>query len=84
MDAKSLLTEYFSDFENLLGSENKYDVKIRVGEEPNVNEFHAHSSILSARCSFFKDSLSDTSKENGYYVLVKANISDLVFKIILK
>lgn len=83
MDA-TLLAEFFNNLEKLLDSEENYDVIIHVGVGTNAKEIHAHSSILSTRCSFFKNTLSDATKENGYYVLKKSNFNELVIRTILK
>ena len=63
-----------------------YDVKIIIGEEPNIKEFKAHSVILSSRSTYFKTALSSrwARKENGIIIFNKPNISPLVFEILLK
>ena len=82
-----LLTKYLKNFEKLLESDNNnYDVKIFIHQEEKiVIEFRAHSLILCAQSPFFKNVLSNSSKEDdGYYVINKSNISELAFKTILK
>ena len=67
-------------------SKNDYDVKIIIGEEPNIKEFKAHSVILSSKSTYFKTALSSrwARKENGIIIFNKPNISPLVFEILLK
>ena len=81
---KTLITSHFSNNKILLNSEKGYDVKIRIGVEFDVKELHAHSSILCAQCPFFRDALTDLTKENGYYIIRISNISERIFKPILK
>ncbi|GBB84420.1 hypothetical protein RclHR1_01100012 [Rhizophagus clarus] len=63
-----------------------YDVKIIVGEEPNIKEFKAHSIILSSRSIYFRNALSPrwANKEDGVIIYNKPNISPLVFEILIK
>ena len=75
---------YFNENERLLNTEDFYDVKIYLGVEPNIKEVHAHASIISAHCPFFSNVLSDATKENGYYIIKKDNISEKLFNPILK
>ena len=77
-------TKYFNENERLLYTEEFYDVKIYVGVEPNVKEFHAHSSIICAHCPFFRNTLINAKKENGFYIVEKKNIDESAFKTILK
>ena len=63
---------------------NDYDVKIIVGEKPNIKEFKAHSRILSSRSTYFKNALSAREEEDGIIILYKPNISPLVFEVLLK
>ncbi|RHZ85962.1 hypothetical protein Glove_58g82 [Diversispora epigaea] len=74
------------DFSNLLENSEGYNVKIIAGEEPNVKEFKAHSSILSNRSAYFKSALSSrwARVENGITIFNKPNISPLVFEVLLK
>ena len=76
--------KYFNENERLLNTEDFYDVKIYIGVEPNIKEVHAHASIISAHCPFFSNVLSDATKENGYYIVKEAIISEKYFKPILK
>ena len=79
-----LLSEYFTHFETLLTSEDNFDVKIQIGTDSSKKEIHAHSSILRARCSYFKNALGTATKQNDYFVLKKQDISELLLKTILK
>ncbi|KAG9304778.1 hypothetical protein G9A89_016808 [Geosiphon pyriformis] len=51
-----------NDFGNLLDSQKFSDVKIVVGEAPNIRTFHAHSPILAARSPYFALALSKESE----------------------
>ena len=82
-----VITENLSkDLSNLLKNNDDYDVKIKVGKEPNVKEFKLHSLILSSRSVYFKRALSSqwAKKENGIIIFEKSNISPLVFEILVK
>ena len=79
----SILEKYLNKNEGLLNTKDYCDVKIYVGVGPNVKEFHAHAFIC-AYCPFFNNALSNATKENGYYIIKKANISEQIFKPILK
>ncbi|RHZ85953.1 hypothetical protein Glove_58g68 [Diversispora epigaea] len=74
------------DFSHLLENPEGYNVKIIVGEEPNVKEFKAHSLILTNRSAYFKSALSSqwAKVENGITIFNKPNISPLVFEVLLK
>ncbi|CAB4389984.1 unnamed protein product [Rhizophagus irregularis] len=63
-----------------------YDVKIIVGKEPNIEEFKAHSTILSSKSIYFKNALSSrwVKKEDGIIIFYKPNISPLVFEVLIK
>ena len=80
----TILEKYLNENERLLNTEDYYDVKIHVGVEPNAKEFHAHASIICTHCPFFNNALNNTKKENGYYIIEKANISEQVFKPVLR
>ena len=75
-----------ADFSNLLENSEDYNVKIIVGEEPNIKEFKAHSLILSSRSIYFKSALSSqwAKKEGGIIIFNKPNISPSVFEILIK
>jgi len=80
----SILEKYMNRNERLLNTENYYDVKIYVGVKPNIKEFHAHASIICTHCPFFSNALNNATKENGYYIVKKENISEQIFKPILR
>ena len=75
-----------SDFSNLLKNNNDYNVKIKVGKEPNIKEFKLHSLILSSRSNYFKTALSSrwAKEENGIINFEKPNISPLVFEVLVE
>ncbi|RIB25374.1 hypothetical protein C2G38_2166116 [Gigaspora rosea] len=72
-------------FSNLLENPKDFDVKIKVGERPNIKEFKAHSIILIAKSNYFKAALSSrwATKENGIITFDKPNISPPVFEILI-
>ncbi|KAG9294325.1 hypothetical protein G9A89_001830 [Geosiphon pyriformis] len=74
------------DFGNLLDSQNLSDVKIVVGEAPNIRTFHAHTQILAARSPYFAVALSSNwvKRENNAIIFAKPNISPKIFEIILR
>ncbi|CAG8474068.1 2314_t:CDS:2 [Acaulospora morrowiae] len=74
------------DFEKLFENHEDYNVKIIVGEEPNVKEFKAHKFILTSRSDYFKSALSLRWErvENGINIFKKPNISPSVFETLLK
>ena len=80
----TILEKYLNENERLLNTEDYYDVKIHIGVETNTKEFHAHASIICTHCPFFNNALNNARKENGYYIIKKANISEQVFKPILR
>jgi len=84
MDNETLITSHFNNNKKLLDTEENYDVKIQIGVEFDVKELHAHSSILYIQCPFFRNALTNLTKENGYYILQISNISERIFKPILK
>ncbi|CAI2162777.1 13432_t:CDS:2 [Funneliformis geosporum] len=71
---------------NLLENPNGFNVKVKVGDVPNVKEFRAHSIILCARTNNFYKAFSAHSAryEDGVITFMKPSISPLVFEIILK
>ncbi|RIA95262.1 hypothetical protein C1645_734229 [Glomus cerebriforme] len=75
-----------NDFSNLLKDPSNYDVKIRVGKEPNIEEFKAHSIILVARSVYFEKTLSPqwAKKEGAYFISNQPNISPSIFNILIK
>ncbi|KAG9298446.1 hypothetical protein G9A89_008710 [Geosiphon pyriformis] len=74
------------DFGNLLDSQNFSDVRIVVGEAPNIRVFQAHSQILAARSPYFAVALSSNGvkRENNTIIFDKPNISPKIFEIILR
>jgi len=80
------LAELSSDYEKLFETEIGYDVIIYAGEEPNVKEIHAHSSILSIRSKYFRSAFSNewAEKKDEKLIFRKPNISPRLFDIILR
>ncbi|KAF0414546.1 serine-enriched protein [Gigaspora margarita] len=77
--------EPIRNFSNLLENPKDFDVKIKVGETPNIKEFKAHSIVLSARSDYFKTALSSqwARIEDGIIIFDKPNISPKVFEILI-
>ena len=74
------------DLYSILNNADDFNVIIQVGENQDVKEFHAHSVILRARCSYFKSALSTDwiIKKNNMIIFNKPNITPTVFEMILK
>ncbi|KAG9305269.1 hypothetical protein G9A89_003353 [Geosiphon pyriformis] len=75
-----------NDFGNLFDSQKFSDVRIIVGEAPNIRTFQAHSQILAARSPYFAVALSGNwiKRENNTIIFAKPNISPNIFEIILR
>ena len=78
--------ELTNHLNNLLENDDRHNVVIEAGEEPNVNKFKAHYYILTMRSPYFRNALSSrwARKENGMYIFKKPNISPLTFDIVLR
>jgi hypothetical protein len=74
------------DFSLILSDADDYNVIIKVGENENTKEFHAHSVILRARSPYFKGALSSTwiTKKNDTIIFNKPNITPNIFDMILR
>ncbi|GBC10232.1 hypothetical protein RclHR1_09460005 [Rhizophagus clarus] len=74
-----------TDLSNLFKDTNNCDVKILVGNEPNIKEFKAHSLILSLRSIYFKRAFSAqcAKKDDGFFISNQPNISPTVFDILI-
>ncbi|CAB4377989.1 unnamed protein product [Rhizophagus irregularis] len=73
--------EVISDLERLL-TDDEYDVIIYAGENENVKEIHAHSSILRTRSQYFRTSFSE--KKDGKFIFKLPNIPPQLFEMILR
>src|ERR1700722_9893918 len=84
--SSKFLAELSNDYEKLFEEEIAYDVIIYAGEEPNIKEIHAHSSILSIRSKYFRAAFSNewADKKDGKFILRKPNFSPHLFNIILR
>lgn len=78
--------EVLNDFEKLLTTEIGYDVIIYAGENENMKEFHAHSSILCTRTQYFYTAFSNewAEKKDEKFIFKKPNVSPELFKVILR
>ena len=74
------------DLSLILNDADDFNVIIKVGENQNIKEFHAHSVILRARSLYFKNMFSNEliAKENNIFLFNKPNIAPNVFEMILK
>ncbi|CAG8464588.1 1872_t:CDS:2 [Ambispora gerdemannii] len=86
MTIEYFLSSLCEDFSRLLECSDDYNVKIKVGQEPDYRVFDAHSVILRARSSYFRAALSkDWAKSEGdKLVLLKPNISPKIFEVALR
>lgn len=75
--SQDILKLLFSD------SDGEFNVSILVGEFPE-RIFHAHSLILKARSTYFRDALMKTELVNSKYLLRKNDIAPEVFEPILR
>ncbi|KAG9299151.1 hypothetical protein G9A89_002522 [Geosiphon pyriformis] len=75
-----------NDFGNLFNSQKFSDIRIIVGEAPDIRTFYAHSQILAARSPYFAVALSSNwiKRENNIIIFPKPNISPKIFEIILR
>ena len=77
--------EVINDYENLLKTDEEYDVIIYAGENEEVKEIHAHSLILRTRSQYFRTAFSEeTVKKDGKYIIKKPNVPPQLFEIILR
>lgn len=85
MNCDSLI-RFSQNISKLIECANEYNVIIRVGKPPNVQEFKAHSLILRARSSYFHAALSsEWAKTHENIILFnKPNIKPETFDSILR
>ncbi|CAB4377831.1 unnamed protein product [Rhizophagus irregularis] len=76
------LQEVSNDFENLLETDEEYDVIIYAGENEDLKEIHAHSLVLRTRSQYFRKKWAE--KKDGKFIFKKPNISPKIFNIILR
>ncbi|CAI2178582.1 9930_t:CDS:2 [Funneliformis geosporum] len=80
------LTKLSQSFSQLLDETDDYDIIIRVGEDQDINVYHAHSIILKTRSPYFKRALSKNwiTKKNNMNIFNKPNISPRIFDMIIR
>jgi hypothetical protein len=86
-DNKSLSKLSQNLLEILDGDDEYYDIKIEVGNDPNVKIFRAHMVILNYRCSYFRKILSTNKKKNDEENLVHIKLPNIlpeIFQVILR
>jgi hypothetical protein len=78
--------EVANDLEKLLEDDKEYNVIIYAGENENIKEIRANSSILCSRSQYFRTAFSNewAEKKDGKYIFKKPNISPQLFEIILR
>ncbi|KAF0447971.1 BTB-domain-containing protein [Gigaspora margarita] len=74
------------DFTQLLNESNDYNIIIQAGKEPDFKEFKAHSIILCARSSYFKNIIYNklATNKSDPIVHLKTDISPNIFNVILR
>ncbi|EXX57224.1 hypothetical protein GLOIN_2v1769268 [Rhizophagus irregularis DAOM 181602=DAOM 197198] len=75
------------DLENLLETDEGYDVIIYAGENENETEIHAHSLILRTRSQYFRTAFFEETwimARDGKYIFKKPNVKPNFIKIILR
>ncbi|RIA96552.1 hypothetical protein C1645_815227 [Glomus cerebriforme] len=75
--------EIINNYKKLYETKEDYDMKIYVGEKPNIKEFHAHSFVLKTQSESFKKTFINKEKKEGYFIL-NSNHSPKVFEILLR
>ncbi|KAG9297437.1 hypothetical protein G9A89_020838 [Geosiphon pyriformis] len=75
-----------NDFGNLFNSQKFSDIRITVGEAPNITTFRAHSQILAARSPYFTVAFSNkwVKRDNNTIIFAKPNISTDIFEKIIR
>ncbi|CAG8456009.1 272_t:CDS:2 [Diversispora eburnea] len=86
MSYNKLLSSFSSKIGKLLeDDDDEYNIIIRVGEEPNIKHFKAHSIILRAISPYFRDTCKNVKKkEDNLFYIEKSNISPSIFEVILR
>jgi hypothetical protein len=74
------------NYSKILEDSDEYNVIIKIGQEPNLKTFNAHSIILRAQSPYFHRALSKEwrKEENGKILFEKPNVSPKIFDFILK
>ncbi|CAG8473854.1 42681_t:CDS:2, partial [Gigaspora margarita] len=70
MDTNVLLENLSAKLGNMLKNADDFNTIIRIGQDPNVQTFYAHSNILRALSPYFNKALSKdwVKKENEIYI----------------
>ncbi|RIB15561.1 ICP0-binding domain of ubiquitin-specific protease 7-domain-containing protein [Gigaspora rosea] len=84
-----MTTKFFDQLCNnltkLLENSDEHNVIIKVGQDPNIQAFKAHSIILNSRCLYFKDKLAAiTYNDNNMKIIDQTNVSIEIFDIIIR
>ena len=83
-------TQFFpklsQNYIEILDDNEYYDIKIEVGEDPNIKTFRAHTIILCYRSPYLRRTLVSNKKYNDDNLshLKLPNILPETFQIILK
>ncbi|GBB92184.1 hypothetical protein RclHR1_01980009 [Rhizophagus clarus] len=88
MSCQNLSDALIRDIGNLYTYDkaDDYNVKIQIGEDLKMETFKAHSVILRARSTYFRDAFSSSliKKVGDFYVFKRSDMTPFVFEIILK
>ncbi|KAG9285689.1 hypothetical protein G9A89_002256 [Geosiphon pyriformis] len=85
-----LISDLIQDISTLYISSDDYNVVLKIGQEPNVQNFEAHSVILRARSAYFQTALQEPwvkkemAGDREKIVFEKPNMKPSVFQVILK
>jgi hypothetical protein len=86
MDDNKLLSKLSQNLLEILDDDEYYDIKIEVGNDPNVKIFRAHMVILNYRSSYLRRILSTNKKKNDETLahIKLPNILPEIFQVILR
>jgi hypothetical protein len=85
MADNKFLSKLSQNLLEILNDEEYHDIKIEVGNDPNVKIFRAHMVILSYRSSYLRRILSTSKNNHGALIHIKLpNILPEIFQIILR
>ena len=79
--------EIINNHKELYENKEDYDVRIYIGEKPNITEFHVHSFVLKTQSEFFKKIFTTKDgieKKDGYFIINSSDSSSKVFEILLR
>ncbi|CAG8674647.1 2751_t:CDS:2, partial [Scutellospora calospora] len=85
MSTNELLENLSTKLGQMLINTDDFNTIIRIGQNPNVQTFYAHSNILRALSPYFHKALSKdwVKKEGEIFVFEKPNVSPSCFETII-